>query len=184
MKVPILESWGFSQFNCPDWPCSGVCTHQWWREEQLQIFQLTWAQVELTRFHFYFTATLGQTFFYRHKLLTFSEREITASQITEAACHLSKIGRPRFALEISWGSSWARACNILLGGTRLDLGHLHKPGPMWSSPGLSSQGWRVGDGAGWMPIGSSRINQTVHKYDRPWPLLLREASLFDVTFSL
>jgi len=38
MKVPILESWGFSQFNCPDWPCSGVCTHQWWREEQLQSF--------------------------------------------------------------------------------------------------------------------------------------------------
>jgi len=128
--------------------------------------------------------TWTDIFFYRHKLLTFSEREITASQITEAACHLSKIGRPRFALEISWGSSWARACNILLGGTRLDLGHLHKPGPMWSSPGLSSQGWRVGDGAGWMPIGSSRINQTVHKYDRPWPLLLREASLFDVTFSL
>jgi len=73
MKVPILESWGFSQFNCPDWPCSGVCTHQWWREEQLQsFFQLAWAQVELAR-HFYFTATLGQTyFFYKHKLLTFN----------------------------------------------------------------------------------------------------------------
>jgi len=47
---------------------------------------MTWAQVELTRFHFYFTATLGQTFFYRHKLLTFSEREITTSWPDHRSC--------------------------------------------------------------------------------------------------
>lgn len=70
-KVPILESWGFSQFNCSDWPCSGISCHHWKKEQLQQIFRLAWARVELTR-HFYFTETLGQTyFFYRHKLLTF-----------------------------------------------------------------------------------------------------------------
>jgi len=36
-------------------------------------------------------------------LLLVRERSPRAGQITEAACHLSKIGRPRFALEITLG---------------------------------------------------------------------------------
>lgn len=53
----------FSQFNCSDWPCSGISCHHWKKEQLQQIFRLAWARVELTR-HFYFTETLGQTYFF------------------------------------------------------------------------------------------------------------------------
>jgi hypothetical protein len=85
--------------------------HHWRREEQLQIFQLAWAQVELTR-HFYFTATLGTDIFFIDTnclLLVREHRE-------HHRCHCD--WRPRFALErLSRGMDkikLARACNILL----------------------------------------------------------------------
>jgi hypothetical protein len=66
-------------------------------------------------------------------------RELARSPKLHATCR--RLEDQDLHSRYHWGSSWARACNILLGGTRLDLGHLHKPGPMWSSPGLTCRGW-------------------------------------------
>ena len=54
-------------------------------KNNFKIFRLAWAHVELAR-HFYFTATLRtDIFFIDTNCLLFSEREITASQITKDA---------------------------------------------------------------------------------------------------
>lgn len=85
------ESWGFSQFNCPDWPCSGVCTHQWWREEQLQSF-FSWPGprwsspgISISLQHLD-----RHIFFYKHKLLTFNfVRERCTPRAS--SCHLRRL---------------------------------------------------------------------------------------------
>lgn len=142
IKVPILErvEAAFHKFNCPDWPCSGVWSHHW-EEGTTSNFQLAWAQVELTRRISISLQHLGQTFFYRHKLLTFllfwAPPLAIAKQLTGCSLEITReagIGKSRAGLQYTVNSTETR------------VGHLHKPGPMRSSPGLIAgwpRGWKA-----------------------------------------
>jgi len=111
------------------------------KKEQLQIFSWPgprWSSPGGFLFH---CNTWDRHFFYRHKLLTFllfwAPPLAIAKQLTGCSLEITReagIGKSRAGLQYTVNSTETR------------VGHLHKPGPMRSSPGLIAgwpRGWKA-----------------------------------------